>query len=614
MRGRVVRTGILAVLAIVASAASGASGPARAVDDGPSPDGAAGFAVGVRAATLVDPARPTPEVTRLGIPAASNRTIPVTAWYPARDGSPTADPLPDASPRTGRRYPLIVWAHGNGARGANAPTVVRDWARRGFVVVAPDFPVSSRARSNTDAIDDWANQPGDLRFVIDAILEGDALWDVGRLVDPERIGIAGHSLGAITVLAAAYGPDPDERIDAVVSLAGMPLLAGTDVGSRETPLLLVHGDRDPTIPSVLSRQMLERAVGPRLLVRFPEGRHSDYLQAPDPETATALATATLAFWDTFLNADPRAAARIPAVAAPGRVAVEAVGSTTTAGAVPGHPGACPRRGAPALDLRYARAENVDPHLLSLDVYPPRRGCPAPVVVWVHGGGFRVGDKRDQILRKRRLFARLGYVLVSVNYRLTDTSGPDPVQYPTHAADVASALAWVEQHIARYGGDPARIALLGHSAGAQIVATVATDERLLGAHRLTLEAIDCVAPLDTEGFDITRLAENRVRMYLEAFGSDPQTWHDASPIEHVRAGAGIAPHFLVRRGTPARQTVLARYETALAQAGVPFIRVDATMLTHGQVSTRIGAPGDRTMTPALATFLAGCFAGDHPDRP
>jgi arylformamidase len=287
----------------------------------------------------------------------------------------------------------------------------------------------------------------------------------------------------------------------------------------------------------------------------------------------------------------------------------AVGSVSTTAGAATKPAkaACPGNGAPTRNVQYRKVKGVDPNLLSVDVYPPKTGCPAPVVVWVHGGGWQIGDKKNQMTDKVKLLNDLGYTVVSVNYRLTDPTSPEPVQFPTHADDVAAAIAWVHKKIGKYGGDPRAIALMGHSAGAQIVANVATDPQFLGAHGLDLDAISCVAPLDTEGFDVTRQGQLGTQLYLDAFGTDPTVWTEASAIDHVARGAGIPPHLLVRRGTLPRQRELEAYADALTAAGVPVTIVDARGLSHNEVNTQIGAPGDTVMTPAVTSFLADCFA-------
>ena len=271
-------------------------------------------------------------------------------------------------------------------------------------------------------------------------------------------------------------------------------------------------------------------------------------------------------------------------------------------------GPCLRAGA-VRTLRYETVPGVAPRLTSLDVYPMSAGCDAPVLVWVHGGGWRTGDKANQVRDKVRLAAEHGWVLVSVNYRLTDPTSPTPVVYPTHNEDVAAAIAWVHDHVADYGGDPSRIAILGHSAGAQIVASIATDEHYLEAHGLALSDLRCAGALDTEGFDVASRATRGLgaALYRAAFGDDPATWADASPLLHVASGKGIPPFLVVERGTAARRAAQQRFADALRTAGVAVTVLDAGTLTHGQVNSRIGTPGDTVMTPPLVTFLSGCFA-------
>lgn len=290
-------------------------------------------------------------------------------------------------------------------------------------------------------------------------------------------------------------------------------------------------------------------------------------------------------------------------------------------------GACPNGGAPVRDVAYSSVSGssvsgasvsgasvsgesvpgVAPRSTSLDIYPPRTGCPAPVGMWVHGGGWQHGDKKNQLTDKIRLFNDKGWILVSVNYRLTDPSSAEPVVYPTHNEDVAAAVAWVHDNIAQYGGDPNQIALLGHSAGAQIVASVGTDERYLAAHGLTLSDVRCVGALDTEGFDVARVASTGNAIYRAAFGDDPATWADASPMQHIAADKGIPAFLVVERGTPARRRAEQAFVDALRGAGVPVTVLDAGTLTHGQVNAQIGASGDTVMTPPLTTFLTDCFA-------
>jgi predicted dienelactone hydrolase len=325
-----VRTPVRAVLTLaVATAVLVSSGVPRGASAGTASEPArAPFAVGLRGDVLVDPTRPTPAVEKIGVAAAAERRIPVTVFYPAR-GPAAMAPVTDAVPAKGR-FPVIVWAHGNGGSGAVTPEQVRTWASLGYVVVAPDFPVSSHARSNLDAVPDWSNQPGDVSFVLDQTLDGDGVAGLGRHVDRRHVGIAGHSLGAITALADGFGVHADPRVDAVVSFSGIPVVDGTDVSSRDTPLLLLHGDDDATIPADASRRMFATATGPRALVLVQGGGHSPYLLAPDPQLRDALLTATSRFWDATLRTGTDPTAGLAAVAIPGRVTVATAGASRAA--------------------------------------------------------------------------------------------------------------------------------------------------------------------------------------------------------------------------------------------------------------------------------------------
>ena len=279
--------------------------------------------------------------------------------------------------------------------------------------------------------------------------------------------------------------------------------------------------------------------------------------------------ALAAFLAACGSGDPGSDARS---SAPGASATEAPASTTSTPSSRSIP--CPGGARPVTDLAYEDLPGVDPALLSLDVYPPAHGCPAPVVIWVHGGGWRIGDKRNQMADKVRLLNDAGYAVVSVDYRLTDPASPEPVRYPTHNEDVAAAVAWVHDHIAGYGGDPTRLALLGHSAGAQIVASVATDERYLGEHGLGLDALRCAAPLDTEGYDVAGPAGAGIDIYRDVFGDDP-----ANVGRRLAAVARRA-----REGHPAVPPRRARNPHASARGPRPSPGVCATRGSRSPWST------------------------------
>ena len=174
--------------------------------------------------------------------------------------------------------------------------------------------------------------------------------------------------------------------------------------------------------------------------------------------------------------------------------------------------------------------------------------------------------------------------------------------------MAAAIAWVHKHIGEYGGDPERIALAGHSAGAHLVALVGTDASFLAAHDLPLSAICGVAALDTEAYDLPRLSDMRASpIHVNAFGSDPAQLRKASPLFSVTKGNGIPPMLVVERGSAARRAQAEAFVAALTAANIRALTVNAQGYTHEEVNSQIGVPGETVVTPPLMKFLADCFA-------
>jgi acetyl esterase/lipase len=238
----------------------------------------------------------------------------------------------------------------------------------------------------------------------------------------------------------------------------------------------------------------------------------------------------------------------------------------------------------------------------LDVYPPEEpGCDRPVVVWVHGGAWSRGDERNRIDDKITFFNDSGFLFISINYRsTTETSG---VEHPDHVTDVAAGLAWVIENAPVYGGSPERVAVLGHSAGGHLIALATTDARHLAVHDLTPAAIRCVGSYDSD-YDIAQLVMRDAR-FEAVFTSDPEVWTDDSPGTHVAPGLGIPPFQLACRGSSRRRAMCRDFRSALTAAGVRVDEIDASSLSHEEVNTRIGMPGDAVMTPHVRDFLESC---------
>jgi acetyl esterase/lipase len=269
-------------------------------------------------------------------------------------------------------------------------------------------------------------------------------------------------------------------------------------------------------------------------------------------------------------------------------------------------------GAPTRTVR--NVEYVDEpvaDLQQLDVYgfDLPRGCPdVPVVVYVHGGGWRGGDKRG-VGDKATFFNSLGYVFVSVNYRLSSPVGdPNRPTHPDHADDVGAAIAWVQEHIDDHGGDDEHLALIGHSAGAHLVALVGLDPDYVDDAGGEARAIECVMSNDTESYElIIRSTDDRGGLLVaNAFGKNPETLEDASPMTHLGDRSRVPDFLVVRRGLERRQVRQTEFAEALEAEGADVTILDTPGLSHGDVNRLIGTAEDQVMTPAIQRFTNACL--------
>jgi acetyl esterase/lipase len=159
----------------------------------------------------------------------------------------------------------------------------------------------------------------------------------------------------------------------------------------------------------------------------------------------------------------------------------------------------------------------------LDVYMPEDAKNAPVIVFLHGGALLYGDKTYAKAIAARLAAS-GVALVSANYRLS----PDHA-HPSHVRDAAAATAWVINNIAAYGGDPAKVFVAGHSAGAYLAALLAVDRSLMEEHNLSQSALKgtvLISPfLYVEETAPERIASNPATKSI--WGEQKEDWLKAS---------------------------------------------------------------------------------------
>lgn len=237
---------------------------------------------------------------------------------------------------------------------------------------------------------------------------------------------------------------------------------------------------------------------------------------------------------------------------------------------------------------------------TLDVYAADKGKELPVVVWIHGGGWQSGNK-SEVHHKPQAFAAKGFVFVSINYRLL----PDAT-IKQMAGDVAKAIRWAHDHARDYGGDPNRLIVMGHSAGAQLAALVCTDERYLKAEGLPLSVIKACVPVDGDTYDvpmqIMMVEDRRAKIYRIKFG-DEAMQKELSPVTHVAKGKNIPPFLILHVAEhPETKAQSQRLVKALQEAGISAKTYPAEGKNHTTINNDLGLADDRP-TQEMFAFLS-----------
>lgn len=234
----------------------------------------------------------------------------------------------------------------------------------------------------------------------------------------------------------------------------------------------------------------------------------------------------------------------------------------------------------------------------LDVYAPPHADGLPVALWFYGGGWRSGDKR-LFEHLGRALALRGIVTVAVNYRLTPA-----VKHPAHIEDCAAAVAWTYKHIAEYGGDPRKLFLTGHSAGAHLASLLTLDRQYLDRVGVPAEVIPGVIPVSGAS-DLARHLGSTVfttrEQIEEAFGETEEELSAASPYYYVN---GNAPPFLVivaEDDPPGLQEQGKRLADALRDAGATARFIVVKGRDHFSIVRRFG-PDDDATADAFGEFI------------
>ena len=232
--------------------------------------------------------------------------------YPAR-GAPGQTDVPNAPVATARGpYPLVVFGHGFAVTPQRYARLLQSWARAGFVVAAPVFPLSNANAPGGPDEADVVNQPADMSFVISSLLSlsRPGAGSLVGLINPVQIAVAGHSDGAETALAVTYSRRyRDPRIGAAVILSGaeMSAIGGYRFTNGSPPLLGAQGTADTFNEPKYTDAYFDLARRPKFLLRLLGAGHLPPYTYQQPQLGI-VERVTIAFLDTYLKHQPGALA------------------------------------------------------------------------------------------------------------------------------------------------------------------------------------------------------------------------------------------------------------------------------------------------------------------
>jgi dienelactone hydrolase len=260
------------------------------------------FAVGRLVVTLIDSSR----LIRLPGRAPEPRRLVTLIRYPARGAVSRSDAAdPAARVRAAGAFPLVVFGHGFAVTPAPYSRLLEAWARAGYVVAAPIFPLENANAPGGPNESDLINQPGDMSFVITRLLQdsADRHSRLAGLIDPRRIAVSGQSDGGETALAVAYDRRfIDRRVKAAMILSGakIPGVGGFDFPAPSPPLLATQGTADTINLPSSTDAFYDIARAPKYLLTMFGAPHLGPYTDEQPQLGI-VERVTVAFLDRYLK-------------------------------------------------------------------------------------------------------------------------------------------------------------------------------------------------------------------------------------------------------------------------------------------------------------------------
>ncbi|MCX7702962.1 MAG: alpha/beta hydrolase fold domain-containing protein, partial [Planctomycetota bacterium] len=412
-------------------------------------------------------------------------------------------------------------------------------------------------------------------------------------VDERRIGITGHSLGCYTALGVTGLKERDERFKAAVYFSGGLYWEEREFSKIKIPAMFMYGEAETEARERLAlsdikaktRKAFLFCEGPKFLLEIKDGTHFTFCERVFKEKSADVAREqvrvineyTSAFLSRYLREDSKGEETLSKKDRMLTLYYYDFG----------------RRYEVEVrkDIQYYEGADSDAIKHKLDVYVPKGVKNYKVLLFVHGGAWRIGDKDQLIFGYEglgRAFAERGIGVVITNYRLTPQ-----VVHPGHIRDVARAFTWVYKNIESYGGNKEKIFLCGHSAGGHLVALLVTNEKYLKEQELSVKAVAGVIPIS----GVYKIESN----LMGAFPDDKEEWRDASPLENVKEN--LPPFLLIYASSdiPGLAAMAKKFNEALKEKKNTVHLLEVADKAHITIITSVGKKGDET-TEAIVQFV------------